>query len=100
MEGILNQKILVVDDEEHMLRSLDKTLRSEEAMVLTTEWEAPEEDMGGAAMSPVDLAWNHGCHLQAGNPTQYYEVPETEISTLAGSWAGSRLRHQRHHPVT
>lgn len=51
MEGILNQKILVVDDEEHMLRSLDKTLRSEEAMVLTTEWEAPEEDLGGAAMS-------------------------------------------------
>lgn len=38
MEGILNKKILVVDDDERMLRALDKTLRGEGAMVTTTQW--------------------------------------------------------------
>lgn len=38
MEGILNKKILIVDDDERILRALDKTLRSEGAMVTTTQW--------------------------------------------------------------
>lgn len=38
MESIRNKNILIVDDDERLLRALDKTLRSEGAMVTTTLW--------------------------------------------------------------
>jgi len=38
MESIRNKNILVVDDDEHLLRALDKTLTSEGAVVTTTQW--------------------------------------------------------------
>lgn len=54
MEGILNKKILIVDDDERMLRALDKTLRSEGAMVMTTQW-AGEVIAILSRREPVDL---------------------------------------------
>lgn len=38
MRGILNKKILIVDDDERFLRALGKTLRSEGAEVAATQW--------------------------------------------------------------
>jgi DNA-binding NtrC family response regulator len=38
MKGILNKKILIVDDDERFLRALGKTLRGEGAMVTATQW--------------------------------------------------------------
>jgi DNA-binding NtrC family response regulator len=38
MERIRNKYILVVDDDEYMLRALDKTLSSEGAVVVSTQW--------------------------------------------------------------
>ena len=38
MQGILNKKILLVDDDERFLRALGKTLRSEGAVVTATQW--------------------------------------------------------------
>jgi DNA-binding NtrC family response regulator len=37
MESILNKNILVVDDDEHMLRSLDKVLSGEGAVIATAK---------------------------------------------------------------
>ena len=38
MHGILNTKILIVDDDERFLRALGKTLRGEGAVVTATQW--------------------------------------------------------------
>lgn len=38
MDNILNKNILIVDDDERMLRALDKVLSSEGAVVATTKW--------------------------------------------------------------
>ncbi|HTV41301.1 MAG TPA: response regulator [Candidatus Sulfotelmatobacter sp.] len=38
MQGTLNGKILIVDDDERFLRALGKTLRSEGAVVTATQW--------------------------------------------------------------
>lgn len=38
MDGILNKKILIVDDDERFLRALGKTLRSEGAVVTSVQW--------------------------------------------------------------
>ncbi len=38
MNSILNKNILIVDDDERMLRALNKVLSSEGAMITTTKW--------------------------------------------------------------
>ena len=38
MESIRNKKILLVDDDEHLLRALNKTLTSEGAVVTAAQW--------------------------------------------------------------
>jgi len=38
MESIRNKNILIVDDDERMLRALDKVFSSEGAVVVTTKW--------------------------------------------------------------
>jgi DNA-binding NtrC family response regulator len=38
MESIRNKNILIVDDDEYMLRALDKTLTGEGAVVTRTQW--------------------------------------------------------------
>jgi len=45
MQGILNKKILIVDDDERFLRALGKTLRSEGAVVTATQWAVDATDI-------------------------------------------------------
>jgi DNA-binding NtrC family response regulator len=45
MQRILNKKILIVDDDERFLRALGKTLRSEGAVVMATQWAVDAVDI-------------------------------------------------------
>ncbi|HTQ51144.1 MAG TPA: response regulator transcription factor [Candidatus Acidoferrales bacterium] len=38
MDSILNKNILIIDDDERMLRALDRVLGSEGAVITTTKW--------------------------------------------------------------
>lgn len=49
MQGILDKKILIVDDDEHFLRALGKTLRGEGAKVTAAQW----------ALDAVDILSQH-----------------------------------------
>ena len=55
MEGILNKNILVVDDDERMLRALAKTLSSEGAVVTTSQWGGDAIEILSRREQNVDL---------------------------------------------
>jgi two-component system, NtrC family, response regulator GlrR len=55
MEGILNKNILIVDDDERMLRALAKTLSSEGAVVTTTRWAGDAIEILSRREQNVDL---------------------------------------------
>ncbi len=55
MDGLLNKSILVVDDDERMLRALAKTLSSEGAMVITSQWGGDAIEILSRREQKVDL---------------------------------------------
>lgn len=55
MESIQHKNILLVDDDEHLLRALDKTLTSEGAVVASTQWAGDAVDFLVKRETQVDL---------------------------------------------
>lgn len=55
MTSIRNKSILVVDDDDRMLRALEKVLTSEGAIVTTAEWAGAAVDVLTQRQTPFDL---------------------------------------------
>lgn len=55
MAGILNKNILIVDDDERMLRALFKTLSSEGAVVTSSQWGGDAIEILARRELPMDL---------------------------------------------
>lgn len=55
MEGVLNKNILIVDDDERMLRALAKTLSGEGAVVITTQGAGEAIEVLSRRKRSVDL---------------------------------------------
>lgn len=55
MKGILNKNVLVVDDDERMLRALVKTLSSEGAVVTSSQWGGDAIEILARRESKIEL---------------------------------------------